>query len=75
MQSLSQNEVSVVDDVMHEKGYLLFEYFYIFSSAHMLACNIFYELEKVCTSIIAQDENGNLCCIIFYYPMAGIPTL
>eukprot|EP00111_Clytia_hemisphaerica_P010805 TCONS_00031601-protein len=28
--------------------------------AHILACNIFYELEKVCTSIIAEDEKGHV---------------
>ena len=26
----------------------------------ILACNIFYELEKFCTSIVTQDEQGNV---------------
>lgn len=30
----------------------------IFFPGHILACNIFYELEKVCTSIVAQDSEG-----------------
>ena len=41
----------------------------MFISAHALACNIFYELEKVCTSIVAQDENGKISYVKFDEPI------
>ena len=41
----------------------------MFISAHALACNIFYELEKVCTSIVAQDENGKISYVKFDEPL------